>query len=397
MILARIRRVTRRIAALSLLIAPLAMTGCKGLFPTAETPRPAPGAPVEAGAVVRVAVLRNAKDVRLGCGAGMRVAPGDRGGTVIEGVNAALVTPSEGGFMVNGKFVLGESLFITPRDDAELDVSGKPYPGRLRITKGKGGLLCVNLVPVERYVKGVVGREMYASWPPEALKAQAVASRSFVLAHHARRKRHPYDVTTQSQQYGSGVHPAVEAAVNATRGEVLTYAGKPATGYFCSSCGGHTVSAENAFGGKDEPHITGLSSPYCEGCPRYRWRLKVTTKALSDRLFGAGSGRRVLALQCLGRRPDGRVRAVRVYTSDGDVDMPVREFRKKLGSHDVGSALFRVKPAPGGFLLEGRGFGHGVGLCQYGAKTMAERGADHRAILRHFYPNLTLKRLTGVE
>ena len=395
MILARIRHVAGRIAALSLLLAPLALTGCKGMFPAAEAPRPVTGAPVEAGTVVRVAVLRGANEVRLGCGAGMRIAPEDGGGTVFEKVDSALVRPAKGGFTVNGKFVLAESLLVTPLENADLDVSGKPYPGRLRIYKSKGFLFGVNLVPVERYVRRVVGREMYASWSPEALKAQAVASRSFVLAHHARRSSYPHDVTTRSQQYGPGVHPAVRAAVDATRGEVLTYNGRPATGYFCSCCGGHTVSAENAFGGKDEPEIVGVPSTYCEGSRRYRWTLKLDTRTLSKKLFGGA--RQVLALQCLARRPDGRIRAVRVYTSEGEVDMPVREFRKKLGSHEVGSAWFQVKPAPGGFLFEGRGFGHGVGLCQYGAKAMAERGADYRAILGHFYPKLVVSKLPDAE
>ena len=187
---------------------------------------------------------------------------------------------------------------------------GYAYRGAIRVMKSpqRWGLTVVNVVPVEEYLYGVVGKEMSPSWHREALKAQAVAARTYAISHKNYFASRGFDMTddTSSQIYAgiNGESPSVIAAVDATRGEILTYGGKPIDAFFCSTAGGWTENSENVWGSRI-PYLRGVSDDSSR-MPSYRWSVTTTPEKLAANLTAAGKGVgkvRSITLSPLGKRP----------------------------------------------------------------------------------------------
>lgn len=347
--------------------------------------------------VIRVALLRRGKSLRVESDGMCAVVSGATGREVERRRSLDYrVEHLPGGFLLNGGFYAAPWIEFRPDSGAKVLLDGSPYPGVLRVLSGGEGLTAVNVVGMERYLQGVVGHEMYPSWNPEALKAQAVAARSFALARMAGRVRRDYDLlsTVVSQRYEGGPPPpSVAEAVAATHGVVLVHDGKVAPAYYHSTCGGHTAGASDAFGGPGEEFIRGVRCPYCQDAGPFAWSAEATAEEVAQEVFGeSGSRRRATALQAIGRRPDGRPVSIRVFFGDAYEDVPVGRFRERLGRMRLRSERFWIESAPGGFRFVGRGFGHGVGLCQYGAQKMAQDGATFPQVLAYYYPELALAR-----
>lgn len=268
-------------------------------------------------------------------------------------------------------------------------------------------------LPLKEYVKGVVAAEMPAAFHPEALKAQAVAARTYAV----RRMRslggagcpaHPEaDVCTdpaQGQAYATPEElrqrwgplgylyywPRIQEAVEATRGLILTYAGQPIDAVYHSTSGGRTEDAV-AVWGRWVPYLVSVPSPYEERSPRLEQTVELSLDELAARLgldparvrAAARAGRLVEGVEA---SLSGRVLRLRV----AGAEMTGAEVRQKLG---LNSTLFRWEVRGDKVTFRVRGFGHGVGLSQYGANGLARRGADFRAILQHYYPGAELRRL----
>jgi stage II sporulation protein D len=255
----------------------------------------------------------------------------------------------------------------------------------------------ISRVRVGDYLLGVVGGEMPASWPLEALKAQAVAARTYVWEKIRKRGGAAYDVTddVRSQVY-IGVPPpaeaeALEKAVRGTAREVLMWKGAPIPAYFHSTCGGRTASAESVFGAPAPRPLAGVACGFCTESKVYRWEVKLAAAEL-EKTFGARGVTRILP-----RDPDagGRVRVVRIESTEGGKDVASGAFRMALGPGRVRSTAFTAERAGTGFLLQGRGWGHGVGLCQWGAAGQARAGRTYRAILLHYYPEAQIVTMEG--
>lgn len=307
---------------------------------------------------------------------------------------------------------------------------GYAYRGAIRVMKSpqRWGLTVVNVVPVEEYLYGVVGKEMSPSWHREALKAQAVAARTYAISHKNYFASRGFDMTddTSSQIYAgiNGESPSVIAAVDATRGEILTYGGKPIDAFFCSTAGGWTENSENVWGSRI-PYLRGVSDDSSR-MPSYRWSVTTTPEKLAANLTAAGKGVgkvRSITLSPLGKRPmavsdrgvSGRVLSMTVNGSAGSVRVTGNAFQSIYGlkstlfdfsqggavpDPDSGrkgrSATMTVK-AGVPITIYGYGWGHGVGMSQYGAYQMAQEhgSADtyYRTILTHYYTGTRLEKL----
>jgi stage II sporulation protein D len=288
----------------------------------------------------------------------------------------------------------------------------RSYRGRLQLVPTAAGMLCVvNVLPLEHYLAGVLANEMLRSWHVEAYKAQAVAARTYALCERNGRTRYDFDVydTVQSQVYGGCGTETQTAwdAVVATWGVVATYRGADGRSillktYFHSTCGGRTVPAGSVFGGPTPgPLAGGVECPYCRRSPRYRWGDAVLTKQeIGEALRGSGVPElvrlgpveRVEVAQTSG--PGGRAEQIRVVDAAGaSVLIRADYWRSLMRGGKVYSTWFDIADRGDRIVLTGgRGYGHGVGLCQYGAEYLAERGMTGEQILRFYYPGVELTR-----
>ncbi len=275
---------------------------------------------------------------------------------------------------------------------------------------GKDGkLVAVNALDLETYLAGVIAEEMPAQYSFEALKAQVVASRTYALYSLRLAERQGrsgvFSAGTVFQVYRgvSAEHPRVLQALEQTRGQVLTYLGRLFRAYFHSTCGGQTAAAALAF---DEPDIPPLGGTWCGACEDTKfshWRtplaVEILDAAVRRRLARVGSGMGVGELRGLevsDTGPDGRVRYVRVDHSLGSFEWRADRFQRQIEAVARGtirSTRFHIDRGEkaGDYVVEGRGWGHGVGLCQVGAGRLAKT-MDYPEILGRYYPKSGLRK-----
>ncbi len=280
----------------------------------------------------------------------------------------------------------------------------KNFPGSFIFSRERSGNLRVVVkLPMERYLIGVLPSEMPLSFPPEALKAQAVAARTYALYQIKSRKTQPYDVyaDVRSQMWvpSKEADPRSRMAVNATRGLIVTDNFRLFPAYFHSDCGGETAKAKYIFAASDITPLSGRECPH--GPQSYKWRYTVSKATLSARLTKGGvSSGRILRIEILdeNKRPlqtIGRVYFIKLFMDNGVVQtVPANKFRIALGAgkSELASTFFNVSTDSTGknLTFEGRGFGHGVGMCQHGAMYLAKEGQNFDEILKFYYPGSTI-------
>ncbi|MEO5576498.1 MAG: SpoIID/LytB domain-containing protein [Gaiellaceae bacterium] len=220
----------------------------------------------------------------------------------------------------------GPILFLPGSSPLELD---RPYRGQVEVGVTGSKLDAINVVGLEQYLQGVVAQEMPSAWPDEALKAQAVAARSYALAHRLSGK--PFDLyaDVRSQVYGgiAGEHPRTTAAVQATKGEVLLWEGKPIDALFHSTSGGSTLAAVEVFG-KAVPYLIGVDDPHSALSPVHRWGPTPVAEATLRK--GLKLRAPVTSLE-LARAPSGRVASVRIVTATGATNVTGATLRRAGG------------------------------------------------------------------
>lgn len=252
----------------------------------------------------------------------------------------------------------------------------------------------VKVIPLEAYVEGVVASEVYPDWPAEALKAQAVIARTYALHRRSEREGEAWDLdsTVLSQRYGAAPpSPRIRGAAAATRGEYLAFDGLPILAAFHSSSGGRTASSEEVWG-DSLPYLRSVPSPDDEA-PDYFWAYQIPLADLVRLLRAAGLRDAGEDLAVEARSASGRV--VRLRT--GSARISGRQLRSILGGRAIRSALFDVRTRDGVAHFLGSGAGHGVGLCQWGARELARRKQSYRQILAHYYPGTFLRRLDAAS
>jgi len=335
--------------------------------------------------VVRIEVASGAAEVELS-GPGLVAEPLREGASPepVRGGRARVRLDGEV-LRLDGKAVEGAGLAF--RADGPIRHGRRDLSGEVEVRRARDGLAVVDVLPLEEYVAAVTGGEMPASFPPEALKAQAVAARTFALARKLAAREEGLDAdlgaTVLDQVYpGVGADPRVRAAAAATRGEVVTFERRVIEAYFHSSCGGTTAGGEEALG-RPLPYLRSVPCGRCGAAPAHRWRAVVDPARLAA---AAGLPGRATAARVSARTPTGRAERVEVEAGGRRAAVTGVALRRALGFDRVPSPAFAIRLAPEGFVLEGRGSGHGAGLCQWGAAGRAKAGEDYRRILLHYYP-----------
>lgn len=278
------------------------------------------------------------------------------------------------------------------RADGPISMGSLVVRGAVEVVAGPSGLLVINEIPMERYLAAVLGSEMPPSFPAEALKAQAVASRTYAIGKKIDAEGQPFHLgaTVLSQVYG-GVNredPRTHAAVKATAGEVLVFEHAPIEAYFFSSCGGTTEAGQDALS-RALPYLTSHSCPEKADTPGARWTLRINGAELGKRL-GLPAIRSVTVAS---RTDSGRVRSVDLGTKGGSRRLDAVTLRRRIGYSELKSLAFDVSASGGNLVFQGKGSGHGAGMCQWGASAAAAEGMDYGRILELYYPGTELRRM----
>lgn len=341
--------------------------------------------PAQAAVQLRVAINQGANQVQVGSSTNaiVRNSAGEKVGE-IAGMNSFGAVPS-GSSVSLANWQSGQ-LWIEPTDNGYVWIGDRWYRGRTQLVPTGNGLTAINHVDLEQYLASVVGAEMIPSWPLEALKAQAVAARSYVLHERSKSSSPLYDVgNTTAHQVYKGLNSetnTTQAAVAATEGQVLTYGGNIILAVFHASSGGHTENVEDVWV-EPLPYLRGVQD-FDQGNPSYQWTESFSSSDLGRKISGVGN---VTAIAPAKTTPTGRIETIRIQGTQGTRTMDGDAFRRAL---NLKSSLFTVVPTAGGFQLNGRGFGHGIGLSQWGAFNLASQGTNYQQILGHYYKNTSL-------
>ena len=260
------------------------------------------------------------------------------------------------------------------------------------VLKDKNAVLyAINRLNIEDYLYGVVHHEVAPWWPMEALKAQAIAARTYALYQMEVSKPIEFDLksSTSSQVYGGSTTEKfrTKRAVDLTAGEVLVYQGKIFPAYFHATCAGVTAGAQELWKIDLPPLTGGAHCKFCRLSPHFYWQARVPVSEIEEKMakYGHPVGR-ILKIEEISKTPSGRVGSIRITGTAGDFVMAAKDFRIWIGGDKIRSTLFTIsiKDDVAGF--DGRGWGHGVGMCQWGALGQAILGHDHESILKFYYP-----------
>lgn len=293
----------------------------------------------------------------------------DAGEALAAGAGVVTIT-ARGERVEIGPVAAAGRVFVEAEESAPVRAAGRRWRGRLLVEARGGRLRVLNAIDLEDYLRGVVPLESPHDWPAEALRAQAIAARTYALAR-ALDTAVPYlrrGVADQVYGGADAERPAADAAVAATAGEILLWEGRPFVSYFHACCGGHTDAPSDALG-RNAPPLHGVPDTYCLDSPYASWTATVRG---SLRVLRVSPGGRIVETEWAGKRRGGN------------------EFRLAAGATRVRSTRAVPEPIRGGTRLRGRGWGHGAGLCQWGARGRAAAGFGHEEILLHYYPGATI-------
>ncbi|MDI6801867.1 MAG: SpoIID/LytB domain-containing protein [Thermodesulfovibrionales bacterium] len=273
----------------------------------------------------------------------------------------------------------------------EMLVGGIKYSGTIEVWKGEKGLYIVNEIPLEEYIKGVVAGEVSKSWDIEALKAQAVVARTYALYQKLNSGfgKMPFHITSSvlHQVYkGGDVPDNIARAVKETKGEILTYKGQPIVAYYHSTSGGMTEDPSEVFG-KSYPYLKPVET-MCDLSPYYIWERSIPLSDIEKATNVAGIKDIVIDSHTVSKR----VRMLKIISGAGVHSVVAKDLRKNLGWDKLPSTMItKIIRDKDAYIFEGRGYGHGVGMCQWSALGMARSGKSYREILSKFYPGTVIE------
>ncbi len=290
--------------------------------------------------------------------------------------------------------------FLSQRDGS-IYINSRPYRGKVRFIKNDNGLMVVNIVPLEDYLKGVLEYEVAHWWPIEALKAQAVAARTYALYMKEMNKNKSYDLTSDvlSQVYGGklGERWRIKRAVLATKGLILVYDDKILPAFYHSTCGGHTDDVGHLWN-MESPPLSGVSCDFCLHSKHYRWDKKIKVKDFKAAFNKAGYNfKKIDKVLVKERYESGYVNKVEIFTDGEKHIVSAKEFRRIVGTNLIRSRRFILEKIGNIVDVRGYGWGHGIGLCQWGAYGMSKKGYNFLEILDHYYPGSKIKKIIWDE
>jgi len=280
----------------------------------------------------------------------------------------------------------------SPETIIKVSLDGKKfsrYRGDFQFISYKNNVLPLNSIQSEDYLYSVVPSEIGHYFPKEAIKAQSLAARSYLyygLNHSKYTKFDLFDNVNSQMYLGMDrENNSINNLIDTTRGEVILYNGKPINALYFSTSGGVTANIEDVWGGNKVPYLRSVNDKGNEyKSPRLNWEVKISKSELSKKM-----GFRVTSLKIL-KTKSNRVYEIRVSGSKTKT-LNGNKFRGIVGYAKLYSTQFKVRSSGNYFIFTGKGYGHGVGMSQYGAYGLAEKGKNYEQILKHYYKGVKIK------
>ncbi|MBW4513589.1 MAG: SpoIID/LytB domain-containing protein [Scytonematopsis contorta HA4267-MV1] len=346
--------------------------------------------PAQATVIIRVAIERDVNQVKVGSSTPAAIKDGSGrtlGQLPAMGSYFAQAIPGSGVALDKWRSGL---FWIEPTGKGHVYINDRWYRGRTLVLPTTKGVTAVNWVNLEEYLYSVVGGEMSSSWPQAALKAQAIAARTYALYERQRQRNNPvFDLgdSPDRWQIYKGVNSESRAtynAVDATAGQVLTFNNQIILSVFHACSGGHTENVEDVWSGRRLPYLRGVPDYDMNVSECNNWTRTFSSGELSQRFPGIGN---VKDIKLESFSPFRSVTTLRIIGDKGSKVLRGEEVRTAL---KLRSTRFIINRAGGNFVLQGRGFGHGLGMSQWGAQQLALRGANHLQILGYYFRGVAL-------
>jgi stage II sporulation protein D len=354
--------------------------------------------------VLRVCIIDGSPSLQLSIKGGYTITALDPS-TVIMKDNSldGKVFASQAGLVIGDKEIAASGVAVMVEKDSTIYVDGKSFRGEIDIIKKDNKkLMVINHIPVEEYLYGVLHYEVSDRWPIAALKAQAISARTFAIYQARQNKLQPYDLRSDiySQVYGGSATEkwTTTKAVNLTRAKVLTYKGDIFPTYFHATCAGGTENASSLWNIDILP-LKGVKCVYCLISPHYKWTKEIPLIQLEDNLRKGGYKLgKISSVGVLSRNKSGRVEKLEIKDNRGvTAVMMAKEFRQLIGPNEIKSTRFELSLKWGRLIIVGQGWGHGVGMCQWGAYGLSKKGRTAEEILKFYYPGSQITSLEKIK
>lgn len=311
----------------------------------------------------------------------------------------AKVSAASGGIRLGRQVLQHDGIKINTKRDGAIYIDRWRFRGEVAIFKDKKSsrLIFVNYIDIEDYLRGVLYHEVSHRWPYETLKAQAIAARTYALYQKGIMRDKDYDLTADiySQVYGGrrSERHKTNKAVDLTEGEVLTYKGEIFPTYYHATCGGFTEDSSNLWK-TDLAPLKGVECGFCKRSKHYRWGKKIRLNDIEKALNKSGyKVKGVTSIVIESRNKSNRINNLIITHSAGKTAIPGKALRIAIGPNLIKSNNYDVSITENTAIFEGTGWGHGVGMCQWGAYSMARKKYTAKQILQHYYPDAKIKKV----
>jgi len=354
--------------------------------------------------IMRVCLSENADTIDLYLRGPYKIHDVESGNLLKRGKSLrARITPVGQGIQFSSERLNSQAIRIRTSVNSNIYINDRRVRGELVIIiSEKSKLTVINYLEMEEYLCGVLYHEVSHRWPMEVLKAQAVAARTFALYHRRENRLKDYDVRSDifSQVYGGRESEtwSTNRAVQSTRGEVLVYDGKLFPAYFHATCGGRTEDASLLWN-IDLAPLKGVQCDFCVDSPHYHWTKRIPVPEIEKKLVEKGyklTG--ISSIRVASRDPSGRAEKIELVDESGTVTMMTsKDLRLIMGTDVIRSTNFDIQIENQTAFFKGLGWGHGVGLCQWGANGMARQGRTKEEILKFYYPGSEIATISSIK
>lgn len=263
-------------------------------------------------------------------------------------------------------------------------------------------ITAINEIDIDHYLYGILPKEVGFSWPLETLKAQAIVSRTFALKNLKRHESEGFNLCNEvhCQVFGGleGEKPETNIAVDQTHNEVLIYKKDIINSFFFANCGGRTETSYSVWeGGNPLPYLQSIRCKYCSKSKHFEWKSFISQKEISEILKKKYPKIQepIQSIKIKNKSKSGRVTYLQIQHANGKIQIKSAHFRQYLGAEKIKSTLITsIKKNKNGFNFNGKGWGHGVGFCQDGAKGLGDKGKNYKQILKHYFPKASIEKVS---